>query len=72
MLRFDTDSDIESVLDNSTDDDVDLSGKYMRFLKDRECNNGFNHNTQQDCRAKAPIHTSGNISNQVGHNIVLK
>lgn len=30
----------------------------MRFLKDRECNNGTNHSTQKDCRAKAPIHIS--------------
>ena len=30
----------------------------MRFLKDRECNNGRNHTTQEDCRAKAPINIS--------------
>ena len=33
----------------------------MRFLKDRECKNGINHSTQEDCRAKAPIHISSNI-----------
>ena len=33
----------------------------MRFLKDRECKNGINHSTQEDCRAKAPIHISTNI-----------
>ena len=33
----------------------------MRFLKDRECKNGINHNTQKDCRAKAPIHISSSI-----------
>ena len=46
------------MLENSTDDDVDLSGKFMRFLKDSECNNGTNHSTDDagDCRAKVPIH----------------
>ena len=33
----------------------------MRFLKDRECKNGINHSTQEDCRAKAPIYISSNI-----------
>ena len=51
------DPDDESELSNSTTDDDDLRGKEMRFLKDRECNNGENHTTQGDCRAKFPIHT---------------
>ncbi len=38
----------------------------MRFLKDRECNNGENHTTQGDCRAKAPIHIAETKSVQVG------
>ena len=28
----------------------------MHFLVDHPCNNGKNHRTQGDCRAKAPIH----------------
>ncbi len=38
----------------------------MRFLKDRECDNGKNHTTQGDCRAKVSIHTSEARSDQVG------
>ena len=38
----------------------------MRFLKDRDCNNGENHTTQGDCRAKAPIHIAESRSVQVG------
>lgn len=51
------------MLENSTDDNVVLNGKFMRFLKDRECNNGTNHGTDDagDCRAKVPINTSGKI-----------
>ena len=56
---------IESVLDNNTDDDVNLRGKYTRFLKDRPCNEGRNHTTQGDCRAKAPI-TISETAVQVG------
>ena len=56
----------ESVLVNTTDDNVDLRGKYVRFLKDRMCNNGENHSTQGDCRAKAPIHIAETKSVQVG------
>ncbi|CAB4043703.1 Hypothetical predicted protein, partial [Paramuricea clavata] len=55
---FDPDPEIGSVLDNNTDDSIDLSGKYMRFLKDRECVNGENHSKQRDCRVKAPVHIS--------------
>ena len=46
------------MLDNNTDDDSNLKGKYMRYLQDRECNNGKNHTTQKDCRAKVPISVS--------------
>ena len=70
VCRFDPDPEIESVLDNNTDENVDLTGKYMRFLKDRECNNGENHNTQGDCRAKAPIHISQTRSVQVGRRTI--
>ena len=56
LCRFDPDD--ESELSNNTTDGDDLRGKEMRFLKDRECNNGENHTTQGDCRAKFPIHTS--------------
>jgi hypothetical protein len=38
----------------------------MRFLRDRPCNNGENHTTQEDCRAKVPIHISESKSVQVG------
>ena len=38
----------------------------MRFLKDRDCNNGENHTTQGDCRAKVSIHTSEARPVQVG------
>ena len=42
----------------------------MRFLKDRECNNGKNHNMNQgDCRAKAPIIISGSIVQVGGHTV---
>ena len=41
----------------------------MRFLKDRECNNGKNHTTQGDCRAKVLIRTSEARSVQVGRHI---
>ena len=43
----------------------------MRFLKDRECNNGKNHNTkiQGDCRAKASIIISGSIVQVGGHTV---
>ena len=43
----------------------------MRFLKDRECNNGKNHSTetQGDCRAKASIIISGNIAQVGGHTV---
>ncbi|XP_028409879.1 uncharacterized protein LOC114532546 isoform X2 [Dendronephthya gigantea] len=61
-LRFDPDT--ESELPNNTAKNVDLRGKFMRFLKDNECNNGTNHSTQGDCRAKAPIHVSETISVQ--------
>ena len=37
----------------------------MRFLKDRMCNNGENHTTEEDCRAKAPIHIAESRSAQV-------
>jgi hypothetical protein len=70
VCRFDPDPEIESVLDNNTDENVDLSGKFMRFLKDRECNNGENHSTQGDCRAKAPIHISETRSVQVGRRTI--
>ena len=53
------------MLDNNTDDHVNLRGKHMRFLKDRECNKSGNHSTQGDCRAKAPINISES-SVQVG------
>jgi hypothetical protein len=56
LCRFDPED--ESELANKTDDGVDLEGLFMRFLKDRECNNGENHTTQDDCRAKVPIHIS--------------
>jgi hypothetical protein len=56
LCRFDPED--ESELANNTDDGIDLEGKDMRFLKDRECNNGENHTTQGDCRAKVPIHIS--------------
>ena len=56
LRRFDPED--ESELANNTEDGVDLEGKYMRFLKDRECNNGENHTTQGDCRAKVPITTN--------------
>jgi hypothetical protein len=56
LYRFSPD-DISEVQSN-TDDSIDLNGKYMHFLKDRECNNDRNHNvsSQGDCRAKTPIH----------------
>ena len=53
------------MLENNTDDDVNLRGKHMRFLKDRPCNEGRNHTTQGDCRAKAPI-TISEMEVQVG------
>ena len=56
LCRFDPED--ESELANNTDDGVDLAGKDIRFLKDRECDNGENHTTQGDCRAKVPIHIS--------------
>ena len=56
FCRFDPDD--ESELSNNTNDDDDLRGKEMRFLKDRQCNNGENHTMQGDCRAKFPIYTS--------------
>ena len=43
----------------------------MRFLKDRECKNGINHSTQEDCRAKAPIHISNNIRWDLIFGIIL-
>ena len=55
LYRFDLDPDLETRLYNNTDEDVNLRGKHMHFLKDRECDNGRNHSTQGDCRAKAPI-----------------
>ena len=65
LCRFNEDTGIGSVLDNNTDDHVDLRGKYMRFLKDRECKNGENHSTERDCRAKAPVHIAETRSVQV-------
>ena len=56
------------MLDNNTDDDVNLSGKHMRYLKNRECNKGRNHSTQGDCRAKAPINISKTLV-QVGRQL---
>ena len=58
LYRFYPNIEIGSVVENSTDDNVVLSGKFMRFLKDKECNNGTNHSTDDagDCRAKVPIH----------------
>ena len=43
----------------------------MRFLKDRECKNGINHSTQEDCRAKAPIHISSSIRWDLISSIIL-
>ena len=64
LCRFDPDD--ESELSNNTTDNVDLRGKEMRFLKDRECNNGENHTTQGDCRAKVLIHLYESETVQVG------
>jgi hypothetical protein len=64
LCRFDPDD--ESELANNTIDGVDLRGKNMRFLKDEKCNNGENHTTQGNCRAKFPIHISESLSVQVG------
>jgi hypothetical protein len=63
LRRFDPED--ESELANNTEDGVDLKGKFMRFMKDRECNNGENHTTQGDCRAKVRIHISETRSVQV-------
>ncbi len=38
----------------------------MHFLMDRKCNNGENHTTKGDCRAKVPIHIFQSRSVQVG------
>jgi hypothetical protein len=63
LCRFDPDDELD--LPNDTDDGVDLKGKYMRFLKDKKCNNGENHTTQGDCCAKVLIHISETRSVQV-------
>ena len=65
MRRFDPDPEIESELHNNTEEGINLEGKDMRFLKDRECNGGENHSTQGDCRAVAPIHIFSSSSVQV-------
>ena len=63
-------SEIGSVMDNmNTYDHVDLRGKYMRFVKDRECINGKNHSKDKNCRAKAPVHIAETRSVQVARNI---
>ena len=66
MCRFSPDDTSE--VQSNTDDNIDLNGKYMHFLKDRECNNGKNHNvsSQGDCRAKASIRISEAGPVQVG------
>ena len=38
----------------------------MRFLKNRECINGENHTTQEDCRAVVPVYIFGTRTAQVG------
>ena len=52
----------------SNTDGTEFNGKYMRYLKDKPCNNGENHHVtgQGNCRAKAPIHISQDGSLKVG------
>ena len=60
-------------LHSNTNDDTDLSGKYMHFLKDKTCNNGENHDIDlhDDLHAKALIHIfqAGSFYENVEHGI---
>jgi hypothetical protein len=58
-----------SKVPNNVAGDANLQGKYMRFLN-KECNEGENHTTQTDCRAKVQIHFSEGRSVQVSRHVI--